>query len=235
MMEKEMLRWLVLSCLLIPSVGFSEPPATSASIAQPVSAAKSEPATGGSVARADAAKPGQAAQPNVLATPAAPSKTCWPELASVDHFVSPGRMLKNVHLSEKSPVLTFASGPSYAELVKLPEFKQEYLLDFWLLFDMNFTKPSEVMVPSAATLDKDFCVIEDLQELKFSFESSFWSGTANEKSHLPIRSDQTKYVLVYTDARHVNDTVRMETIGLIPVKKNIRRAEKGYVMVRLSK
>ncbi len=167
------------------------------------------------------------------ATAAIAGSRCHPELAKRAPFAVPGMIVRNLRLQEgKSARLPFSTGESLVEVVQLPAFAKPYQVEFWLSFDMNLRKDNEVVVPSVALADENFCEIVDLGEPGFKSEASFLTGTRQTKGRIPVDSGKPRYALVYTDARRVGEPLKVRIdYSTMPFV----RAGQGYVMVRLNK
>lgn len=167
--------------------------------------------------------------PQAIASPPADvaQKACWPELNQPDAFSSPTRMMfKVVYLDDKSPVVDFASGPSHTRVIALPDYTKPYSITFRMVFQGFRTT---VLVPSVAILDKNFCVLQDKGELRFEPAYAAFSQTINEDSLFDIASAEPKYIVVYTDERHLGEIVKLtRSTGIFTSHSKFSRAGLGY-------
>jgi len=158
---------------------------------------------------------------------------CWPALAEVTDRIRPGRLTyRTVRLHpQQSPSAEFASGSSLVEIVELPEFKRPYRVEFQLIFDINLSRDSEYLLPSAVLVDASFCQLLDVGELTFEFKRSLMNHQGAEVAHVGVTNGDPRFLLVYTDARKVGEPATLSTGPL--AEYEMYRATSGYTMVRI--
>jgi len=196
---------------------------------EPPKAADSNAAANPVVASPPAQMPSQPASPASQPTGQAQAPVCWPELNHPEQFTSPSALLfKVVKVAPQSPVVNFASGPSHTEVIALPEFKKAYTITFRMVYQ------GRVLVPAAAVLDANFCVLQDKGELPFRAAAAFWSRSVNEESLIGVSSAAPRYIVVYTDARRLHAVVNLtRQTGLFTSHSTLGRADTGYFQFHL--
>lgn len=142
-----------------------------------------------------------------------------------------------VRIGADSPVGTFKTGESAFTKVVLPEFKNAYRFEVSLVFDFNFRKQSEVLVPSLVFLDGNYCEIATYSELDFEPVYGAFSGVEIEKAFIPVKDNTAKYVLIFTDPMFNGTEVNVTSdfgYGMQSTSSFLRAAY-GYVNVRINK
>jgi hypothetical protein len=154
------------------------------------------------------------------------AQKCWPSLAERKERVKPSLIVKNLRIKSDQEKIDLPSGESYVQLVELPAFKSYYDIEIRLSFTFK-----GMMVPSAAVLDENFCLIKDYPVLDFELESTF--GGTYEKAFIPIDSLKKKYVLAYVNKESLKYPVNVSFGGF--KAKPMQRFDSGYSMIRINK
>ena len=164
-------------------------------------------------------------------------KKCWPQASEDKKLTKAGFIQSMIKITQASPQGNFKTGDSAFEVVALPNYKKEYRLEISLVFDLNFRKQSEVLVPSVVIVDGNFCEISDLPKLKFTPTYGVFAAVEVEKAFVEIGDEKPKYALIYTDARFGNSEVNVTSdFGYgIQNSERYRRVSHGYVNVRINK
>jgi hypothetical protein len=165
------------------------------------------------------------------------SSDCWPDAKKDIKAKKAGFVQSMAKISPDSPVGVFKTGESAFTTIVLPEFKKAYRFEVSLVFDLNFRKQSEVLVPSLVFLDGDYCEIATYSELDFEPVYGAFSGTQIEKAFIPVNDSNPKYVLIFTDPMFNETEVNVTTdfgYGMESTSRFLRVAY-GYVNVRINK
>lgn len=179
--------------------------------------------------------------PVVIAAPSeinpVPEKKCWPQASQDKKVTKAGFVQSMIKITQASPQGIFKTGDSAFEVVALPNYKKEYRLEISLVFDLNFRKQSEVLVPSVVIVDGNFCEISDVPKLKFTPTYGAFAAVEVEKAFVGISDDKPKYALIYTDARFGNSEVNVTSDFGYGMQNTARylRVSHGYVNVRINK
>ena len=165
------------------------------------------------------------------------SSNCWPDAKKDMKSKKAGFVQSMAKISPDSPVGVFKTGESAFTAIVLPEFKKAYRFEVSLVFDLNFRKQSEVLVPSLVFLDGDFCEIATYSELDFEPVYGAFSGNQIEKAFIPVNDGIPKYVLIFTDPMFNGTEVNVTSdfgYGMESTSRFLRVAY-GYVNVRINK
>lgn len=188
---------------------------------------KSEPADAGVISQTPMETGGSGKQ----------SSDCWPDAKKDIKAKKAGFVQSMAKISPDSPVGVFKTGESAFTTIVLPEFKKTYRFEVSLVFDLNFRKQSEVLVPSLVFLDGDYCEIATYSELDFEPVYGAFSGTQIEKAFIPVNDSIPKYVLIFTDPMFNGTEVNVTSdfgYGMESTSRFLRVAY-GYVNVRINK
>jgi hypothetical protein len=163
--------------------------------------------------------------------------SCWPDAKKDMKSKKAGFVQSMAKISADSPVGTFKTGESAFTTVILPEFKNAYRFEVSLVFDFNFRKQSEVLVPSLVFLDENYCEIITYSELDFEPVYGAFAGVEIEKAFIPVNDGTAKYVLIFTDPMFNGTEVNVTSdfgYGMQNTSGFLRVAY-GYVNVRINK
>lgn len=161
-------------------------------------------------------------------------RECWPELADAPKAKAGGAIGRMLRLEPgKSRTARFATGDSLVVAVALPEFKKAYALEFQVTPDVNFGRPSEVLLPSVVLVDAELCVVSSHPELEFKSHYNFFTTERTTRARVQVSDGVARHALVYSDPAHVGDPVDFELNGFD--MGQLRRSEQGWTMVRIDR
>lgn len=212
-------RWWLLLLVLPLAVGSRELPANAAGATDNDQASTSKTAT-------PSETPSNVSQQPEPSPPA----WCWPELRARPTINKPSILIKSIRITDEYPKQVFPAGPSFVSIVELMPFKRPYAVEFQPLFNRG-----SVLIPSAALVDQNYCLVKDYPVLHFVYQYGFFSQEFHSRAAVPVNDPSPRFLLVYVNAESMKYPINIGSMGLFGKKiSKGRRLDVGYTMIRLN-